>query len=222
MRALLLSSSLIFAAAVAGCSSDSGGGATGDAGTDGAPSDAPSDSSEGGGTYACPMTSPTQGTPCDILGLVCEYGGDAHGSCTDLYTCEASKGATLWFAHEKDPTCGTNPTDCPTSFAAADGTLCTKIAEACDFAEGRCGCELCSVEAGPPETHWRCKSWSDAPAGCATPRPLLGTPCTADGQICDYLQCCRGPDMGPREECKSGVWQSSVDVGCSCLTPSCG
>jgi len=101
---------------------------------------------------------------------------------------------------------------CPSSFAAVPRmTSCSPYGAICDYSQGRCAC---SVPAGPfpvdasAAAVWLCE---DPMSGCPAPRPLYGSPCTQEGQRCDYGAC----DIpgGTAEVCAGGVWDEAL-VAC--------
>jgi hypothetical protein len=170
---------------------------------------------DGSAPVACPSVAPTDGADCSGMGS-CEWGGDAHGRCTTLGSCYGGK----W--HITAPTnCG-NVKECPQTYAGlAEGSTCPlPNGGTCYYDEGGCGCMPCQAEGGAQATQWKCRPWSSAGAGCPSPRPLLGTKCTMENQVCDYSGCCN-VSLGSAQACQNGVWSGAVQVGCSCALQPC-
>jgi hypothetical protein len=189
---------------------------------------APADTDRADSSLAvCPAAIPADGSPCGGANVprICEYGGDTHGVCSTLAECGITGAgqAPHWIVTPPFPGCGTAPAGCPGSFASADGKVCTSSTtpNECDYGEGRCGCEPCRTQGPGFGYAWRCNAWSAVPTGCPSPRPVLGTPCAMEGQVCNYGLCCRGPSLGLDQICMNGVWSPWVDTGCSCFFPSC-
>ena len=169
---------------------------------------------DGATPTTCPSSAPTDGTDCAGMGS-CEWGGDSHSRCTTVGACYGGK----W--HITQPTnCG-NVKECPMTYAAvAEGSACPlPNGGTCYYDEGACGCYPCQAEGGMMVTQWKCRPWSSVP-GCPSPRPLLGTKCTQEGQVCDYSGCCN-ISLGSAEVCTKGVWSAGVQVGCSCALNPC-
>jgi hypothetical protein len=89
------------------------------------------------------------------------------------------------------------------------GATCTTQGLTCHYSLGRC---YCGFIFGPPQptvdggtSSWLC---DDPGTGCPQPRPRVGSPCTQEGQTCQYLTC----DFA--QQCTGGVWQAPP-VGCA-------
>lgn len=157
----------------------------------------------GDGAAGCPASAPPDGTSCGAAGLECEYAGSAQ-FCSRIASCNGGV-----FSH-KDGVCGTSGATCPQTKAQVQlGQACTQ-AVTCDYVDGRCGC---AFPPGPVQIdggglRWVC---STAPSGCPSERPLLGTSCATDGQVCDYGACSLGGNGDPygtplARKCSGGVW----------------
>ena len=192
-----------------GVAADPDASAVDDGGSDDAEQPTPPVTLEAG--TACGASVPGEGTPC-TPSAYCEYGANAEGACSTFATCAADTGTGPFTWHVTPPPagCGTHGPQCSASFSGvAVGTACTVTDSVCDYAEGRCSCIPCSA-IGSFATGggvWRCEAWSTGGAGCPSPRPLLGSPCTQEGVSCNYsFTCSEVPDMGPRMACQSGEW----------------
>jgi hypothetical protein len=163
----------------------------------GAPGDSPA-------TPECPSSSPTAGSPCPSVGLVCEYGSSATVACNKVATCSASG----WkFAPPSTSGCAVGT--CPAAYPSADvGMACSSNDLVCSYPAGTCTCASSTpltADAGGP--HWQC---FPKQSGCPTPRPKLGTKCSPTAaEPCDYGACAGGIEL----VCKDGVWEESM-VGC--------
>jgi hypothetical protein len=175
----------------------------------------------------CPRAPPPAGGTCkDPAGApaqwACEYGTDPH--CATRATCDVYPGArgnaSQWSVWPPPASYCTAPPGCPSAFDADAGGACPTDG-VCTYPEGRCACgpcastryicgapNDCAADAAADATRWRCEAWL-TPAGCPEPRPLLGTPCADEGQVCLYgaiaTECALAP-LDPPMECLSGVW----------------
>jgi hypothetical protein len=116
-----------------------------------------------------------------------------------------------------------NPAACPASFTAlAPGSTCpSSIASRCVYDEGICACVGCVADGGGGPL-WGCTKWSSAPAGCPSPRPLLGTPCRVEGKECDYATVCTAVSLAqPDMKCANGTWTDVPVPQPPCAVPSC-
>jgi hypothetical protein len=178
----------------------------------------------------CPGQPPAQGASCSVAAgvpLACEYGVNANGACGTLVSCGSQGEGTpfVWNVSAPAAGCGVNAPTCPGSFTArADGTACDPSASStCDYSEGRCACVACGYGQSSQGT-WQCLAWSAGAQGCPTPRPELGTACSAtqEGQECFYDFVCSGvPAGGPDMKCTSGVWRETANGEASCVTSLC-
>jgi hypothetical protein len=185
----------------------------------------------------CPPTVPTAGAPCVrrqvvhdsgvILPLqICEYGDDPHGVCRTAAFCAIPSGDTRlqWIVEHPPEGCGTPAPSCPPKFGDGEGTSCAPfepaLSKACDYAEGRCGCDRCNSDAGA-SGFWHCIPWTTVPDGCPLARPLLGAECAEEGKGCGYSNCCLGPDVGGDMLCVEGHWWVVGSSACSCIYPAC-
>jgi hypothetical protein len=159
----------------------------GDGGVEGA--------SSGGG---CPAAVPAAGTPCSQPVLQCEYGPFAWNDCNTTATC----GSTQWSVAPPPAgaICAPNNTFCPASASAiSHGGACEHPGIECFFREATCAC--LSGGATDAGAAWAC---DDPAPGCPTPRPLLGQPCSQEGQVCDYAACAL---HNIAQRCSAGVWR---------------
>jgi hypothetical protein len=189
---------------------DDGGGSGGDdsgkgdggVGTDGGAND-------GGLSPVCPAQVPATSSACSRPGVTCEYGTDPDYNCNTRAQCNQQPGGYA-FWNVQSPgirECPTppNPAACPATFGAVpQGSSCSTQMLVCWYPQGECGCVPPLVgpvllDAG--NDHWVCA----APANCPSPRPKFGSPCTQDGQVCDYGSCGR-PPSGVMVKCEQGVW----------------
>jgi len=97
---------------------------------------------------------------------------------------------------------------CPSSYdaAKADPAMCPYQSQICEYAQGTC---ICADGLGlpmPGGPKWQC---IPVQAGCPSPRPELGSPCsTPEKTICDYGGCGGGVDMS----CVGGYWAVAITV----------
>jgi hypothetical protein len=192
---------------------------SGDAGTDGpvvgddcidcdAPAPPPEDGSPG---PACPAAQPAVGAPCSHESLECEYGTSQYPGCDAIVQCSAGFWGTAFGPAGFCPT-GPNPDGCPASMndVSDGGVTCGTPGQTCHYALGQCYCgdvfgpPIEPVDGGPPVT-WSC---DDPGPGCPQPRPRVGSPCTQEGQSCQYLAC----DWA--QQCTGGLWQAQPE-GCA-------
>ncbi len=173
--------------------------------------DGGSSSGGGPGSGPCPSTAPSLLTSCSssLEGVSCEYGSDPDLSCNALIVCGQGRWVTPVTARSQ--TCPTPAATgaCPASYAAAQTAGdCSQSGLACGYPQGRCDCAR--PTGGPPivggaATKWLC---DDAPSGCPSPRPHVGSACSSTGpSSCDYGGCTI-PD-GVTLACISGTWQVS-------------
>jgi hypothetical protein len=141
---------------------------------------------------------------CGPQGLVCEYGTATVQACDTVASCNGGR----WQVTAPDPggpLCAALPTiQCPSSRATVPlGQHCTPLGLACDYAEGRCACDVRTGTAGDAaaEATWICPSPEPA---CPLPRPRLGTTCSKEGLECDYGTC--AIPGATAETCTGGIW----------------
>ncbi len=166
----------------------------------------PSDGGDGGTNYVvnvpCPSSPPAEGSACTQLSEQCEYGSNFFSTCNTIYRCDPQ--SQTWIKEPLDnSTCSTTQA-CPAQYSDATGA-CTNSWIGCQYPQGFCECHgYCG---GPPDNQ-QGMSWDCVPGtqACPAPRPDLGTPCTQEGQSCDYMICCSGTTM----TCANGVWQGQV------------
>jgi hypothetical protein len=130
------------------------------------------DTLDAGGCFVCPSALPSQGGACTSMSdaaAACEYGDFATGDCSSLATC-ADAGWSLRIPPM--PQCA-NSVECPSAFDAA-APNCAASALRCDYAAGRCGCEL----AGEGGLVWTCDTTTD-PAPARPPPHRFGLRCAA-------------------------------------------
>ncbi|HEX8793897.1 MAG TPA: hypothetical protein VF765_23300 [Polyangiaceae bacterium] len=169
----------------------------------------PGDGGPGPGP-ACPSTQPSEGTPCTRESLECEYGTSQYPGCDVIVQCSGGYWGTEFGAAGYCPT-GPNPEGCPASMDDVNdgGATCSTQGLTCHYALGQC---YCGDTFGPPVQPqdggtypWSC---DDPGPGCPQPRARLGSPCTQEGQTCQYLAC----DWA--QQCTGGVWASEPE-GCA-------
>jgi len=165
--------------------------------TDGAASDGgvtgDGSASDGGASAACPATAPQLGGTCPINNAVCEYGNDPKPECNSLAVCAVGR----WQFAPRGA-CAPAGSTCPATYAAVPkGQTCTPEFLDCAYSEGQCNCARGNLRL---DAIWLCTPTS---AGCASPRPRLGSACTSTGLSCDYGAC----SGGVAETCRNGFWQ---------------
>jgi hypothetical protein len=193
----------------AGSGGDTGASNDAGSGGDGSPIDAGHDAStgtdaggvDGGGAdggQACPDNVPAAGSPCPSSGLACEYGTSANVGCDTVVRCTASG----WSMPDVSQ-CAMG--QCPASYDAVPmGQLCSPQGLDCSYPKGTC---TCSASPGPVLivdgsilVDWHC---FPAVAGCPSPRPRIGAPCSQEGTSCDYGACTGGVELS----CTGRTWQ---------------
>ena len=96
---------------------------------------------------------------------------------------------------------------CPATFDAAKGACDMKIRMACSYPQGTCTCssEPWCGGAAPPADFYQHLSWQCTPKvrsdGCPGQQPPAGSPCSTDGQSCDYTCSC-----SLVAQCQHGRW----------------
>lgn len=154
---------------------------------------------------ACPEAMPSEGSPCEIEGLVCEYGDGPIVACRERAQCSGGSFTLLL------PNCvdeHEQPADCPAA-APTEGAACEVDVDPylCAYAPAFCGCSNCGLggPCGGPGA-WTCAA---PQAGCPDVAPQLGTSCPIEGQVCDYGSCNLGLVYAGRT-CESGAWTEST------------
>src|SRR5580704_13711331 len=99
---------------------------------------------------------------------------------------------------------------CPAAYESiVPGSLCNNWGSTCAYPRGTCTCVDTSLgvatDGGSGHT-WHCYP---ATSSCVSPRPNIGTPCSNEGQSCDYGACADGVEI----DCVHGSWQQA-QVGC--------
>ena len=96
---------------------------------------------------------------------------------------------------------------CPATFAGASGACDMKIRMACSYPQGTCTCSSqpwCGG-AAPPADYYQHTAWQCTPKvrpdGCPGQQPSEGSPCSTDGQSCDYTCAC-----SLVAQCQHGRW----------------
>jgi hypothetical protein len=138
----------------------------------------------------------------------------------------------MWFLSNPLGACGGNTPACPATFdSLGEGAPCPGASDLlCDYDEGRCACQLCSVDADGGETarewasgEWVCRKWSDVPPGCPTDVPVIGQSCSKLGLACDYSSFCGGVSFGGSFQCDGKTWWGGPVSAGSCMSPGrCG
>jgi hypothetical protein len=153
-----------------------------------------------------------------VVPVECEYGGDRYGRNTVLALCVAPAGGQKTSWQLLDRILPANPPDCPPTWTQAQ---CRQGASgdkplACDYDEGRCA-YVCTED----RFIWECRSRGDIPSqvarqpqppvlpSCTLARPLVGSECAAEDQICYYAQYCyrAALSFGPNMKCQNGLWR---------------
>ena len=211
MRAGLRAGAGIFATMMAlGCS-DKSVPPPGDARTDGRADDRPRmDKRAGDGAAGgiCPAQLPEPNGPCTRPGLVCEYGDNPR--CLSFAECLQGK----WLVAM--PKCAPPDPSCPATREAAAGQGCQTQYTYCVYSGLTCDCTNCTKypirNCSGPMT-WHCES-PNTDASCPAARPLLGAPCSKEGQLCEY-----GCETDVSRRCTGGVWvRASAPGGCPIST----
>jgi hypothetical protein len=155
---------------------------------------------------ACPADISQIGTwPC-TEGLTCEYGTDPRPGCRASATCTGGSWTTLAAKCVQLP-----PVTCPVTRDAAAGQVCPTDQAYCMYGDLSCACTNCST--GPVNFcggsyTWHCAAPNADPA-CPPGIPLLGSACSANGQVCTYA--C---GAGGGRTCKQGAWYTSNGGPC--------
>jgi hypothetical protein len=148
----------------------------------------------------CPVSMPANGDVCINTGLQCEYGTDPRIACNALATCVSAKwnvtpGGDCSALNDG----GTN--GCPaTQKDVPLGQACSPLGLVCAYGQDLCGCSRVNHQADL----WICDTPDPA---CPYPRPKVGTPCSQEGQSCDYGSCTA--IGGARLGCLKGTWQQA-------------
>jgi hypothetical protein len=96
---------------------------------------------------------------------------------------------------------------CPASFTArAEGDSCFTVLPACDYPEGRCGCQVCEAAPQGFGYIWSCRRWDSGGLSCPTRSPAAGSPCDVPGLVCRYDAYC-SVSVGDDLQCLDGTWQ---------------
>jgi hypothetical protein len=130
--------------------------------------------------------------------LACEYGSNPDPGCNQQFEC--TNGA--WFDQSSGKIC-LPQSDCPATYASVpDNQDCSDQSLICAYAQGQCICTTSFEGVEMQNPTWQCAA---AVSGCPSPRPDIGTPCTADpsNAMCDYGSCSGGVGL----TCKQGVWE---------------
>jgi hypothetical protein len=120
-----------------------------------------------------------------------------------------------------------NPPSCPATFSslAPNADCDPKDRSLCEYSEGRCTCEWCSLGEGPVSRGtWQCEEWAPEP-GCPLIPPVAATVCDTPGIICGDARVCDALSVED-VQCTSGRWQavqmfSPISVACV-GPPGCG
>jgi hypothetical protein len=149
---------------------------------------------------ACPAAQPEAKSACSTEGLACEYGDDIRPSCRPRAECTGGVWNVL---QAKCPALsGPGENGCPTTTTATGE--CSPDGLTCDLGKGEsCVCGSCVGGPCSLMPHWGCSS--PPAAGCPAAAPLLGSPCTIDGQSCVYGTCGAATSAG--RVCAGGLWK---------------
>ena len=165
----------------------------------------------GGGIHSpCPASVPVADTPCDSsVTDVCEYPTTGRPRCPVEATCLSD----LWAVDQPRADCGTAPLPCPATFPSTTAFVACNSSAAppfCDYDQGRCECIGCingSIDGvSTMVKQWRCSPWDSIGGGCPTAQPLVGSPCSLPGLICDYLLNSTCVNFGRNVACVDGFW----------------
>jgi len=164
-----------------------------------------------GGSGPCPTSAPANGSVCTDENLECEYGTSEYPGCDAVTQCESG----TWQEEQSGGFCpGINPSQCPSSMAAANGQSCDPGqygSVSCWYATGGCYCGslggpiMVEPDGGYAPQTWQC---DDPGPQCPQPRPRIGSTCSDEGLSCQYLEC----DFA--ESCTGGIWVSEPE-GCA-------
>jgi hypothetical protein len=174
-------------------------------GADAGHSDGPAQKPDAGVPPKCPAAEPPIGSQCTDIGLECEYGTSTNVDCNTILRCTA----TGWRQAAASTACVTGM--CPAQYSDITvGGSCTPAGEVCDYGQGTCTCASPSAAVMKPDggnpsgvPHWSCVP--EQPH-CPSPRPKLGTPCSATNATCDYGSCTGGIALA----CTNGVWEEAL------------
>jgi hypothetical protein len=159
---------------------------------------APSDGASNGdasrppeaGASPCPASVNNLVTPCAPEGLECEFGSDPRTYCDMIATCSGGSWSVADGGASGAP-CG--PLDpggiCPADYAQledAGHASCAPPGTECVYPQGQCSCSEGLLASGRDAGSWAC---ADAPAGCPSTRPLVGTACPQATLTCTYGNC---------------------------------
>ncbi len=179
----------LFVTVALGCGGDVFSG--NDAGGDAAP--------DGGATSHCPSSPPAGGASCTPESLKCEYGSNPDPNCDQLFVCTSG----AWLDKTSGGVCAPQSL-CPASYnAVPTGQDCAPDELSCGYPEGECICTKSSGGLQKITPSWSCFPKVE---GCPSPRPDIGSSCTAPSkQLCDYGACSGGVALS----CVNGVWQQA-------------
>lgn len=193
---------LFVACLVVGCGGavagdDGGTGNDGGSGSDGSPTP------DSGPQTKCPTSPPSPGASCSYANLYCEYGSNPSPDCNQLFLCQGGS----WVDETTGSACPPQA-DCPGSYASVPtGQDCTPNGLACAYPEGTCLCTQSFGGLVKQTPAWDC---FPEETGCPSPRPDIGTACSAPSSLsCDYGACSGGLEL----QCTDGTWQE-VAVPC--------
>jgi len=185
--------------------------------TDGGNSNDGGGTSDGGGTndggltIDCPSSIPSSGANCAKEGLECEYGTSAELQCNTLATCQGGH----WNVVPPVPdACQPPSSKCPPSFAQVpvDQACPDAVGTTCDYPQGTCGCTDYFGGPVPADAAAAARWYCDNPApGCPMPRPRIGSPCSQEGQECNYSPC---TPSGTGTLCQNGTWHEQM-IACA-------
>lgn len=152
----------------------------------------------------CPNQLPAQGAPC-AGAAACEYDGGPIVPCRQRAYCDGGAWQLLI------PNCVPEfiePPGCPAA-EPSPGAACDVMVDPylCLWDTTFCGCTDC-LGGGPcgGTAEWVCAS---PEPGCPPEAPLLGKPCSSEGQACDYGSCSLGSIYAGRT-CQGGIWVEST------------
>jgi hypothetical protein len=115
---------------------------------------------------------------------------------------------------------GNSVGSCPSAFGSSEGARCDSQ-QVCDYPQGRCGCAPCQTANGQKSQYWHCEPWKMPPMPCPGVAPEVGSACSPQLSLCEYIPCCSlGYGMEVVLQCRGPTWTRG---GClaSCFLASC-
>jgi len=157
----------------------------------------------------CPSAAPAAGASCSESGLECEYGTDVRSTCNTVMTCSNGRWIAPLDGNSSCPT-GPNPSECPASFDAAQGT-CGSVGTSCNYSTSS-ATRFCScidfggpilLDGGGPTGSWMCTNDGQS---CPAERPRIGDTCSSLGTQCSYDSCGLPDGLSFQCSADTGTW----------------